>query len=92
MLFVDQRENLPGATRGPVQRGRLMGLGAVPSRMPQGLLMAVQSEEGVTWGHSEFDEHTWGHRYPRDRQGTFKESTEARRGNFSSQPGPGVLL
>lgn len=52
--------------------------------MPEGLLMAVQPEEGVTWDHSEFEEHLRGHGNPRVGQGTFKEPMEARRG---SHPG-----
>lgn len=60
IVFVDQRENLPGTTHRPVQWDRLMGLQAVHHRMLHELLMDVQPEEGVTWGHSEFDTSTPG--------------------------------
>lgn len=46
MFFVDQRENLPGATWGPVQWGRLMELGVVPCSTPDGCSVRGRSHMG----------------------------------------------
>lgn len=74
---MNQRENLPGTTHGPVQWDRLMGLGVVHSRMLHELLIDVQPEEGVTWGHSEFDTSTPGVTgTPRVRQVTLSLSSK----------------